>query len=119
MGATFHSGCTERETRELPRAVAGSTSATQELDYCDVKPIFVDKCVRCHGGELVHGEPFRLETYDSLYRRRESIQRSVSRRTMPDPNFLELTPPVEPLTEQEFEDVLSWLSEGALQGECD
>jgi hypothetical protein len=82
------------------------------LTYCDVKPILMESCERCHGETLHFGAPFPLNTYEQVYRFRDSAASVIRSEYMP---FLgsAIQPPVEPLTITEKEDLLSWFADGA------
>jgi len=105
---------------ELPDA-AGDANANEEgPTWCSVQAILVLKCQRCHGSPPTHGAPFALVTYDDTQvldrkgnARFSAMAVAVEQETMPA-QYLELTPPVEPLQDDERATVLAWCADGGL-----
>lgn len=95
---------------------AGGNGSSSVLDYCDVEPILVAKCQRCHGDPTENGAPFALLSYADLQGpsnkpRFSKIQHALDTEFMP-PTWLEVEPPVEPLTCDEKLTLLTWLENG-------
>jgi uncharacterized membrane protein len=88
------------------------------LTYCDIEPIFMDRCLRCHGDPVAEDAPFSLSTYEEVAAETVGIERAVRTGFMPL-TALKLTPPVEPLTDEERDTILDWLDDGAPAGSCD
>jgi hypothetical protein len=91
--------------------------------WCAAQPILALKCARCHGEPPEHGAPFSLTTYEDVQRldsrgrpRYERMQSAIESNLMPA-TFLELEPPVEPLTDEERDALLGWLSDAAAPGD--
>ena len=106
----------------------GAPAPEAEPDWCAARHVLEAKCQRCHGAAPEHGAPFSLTSYDDTQvlsargkARFVAILGAVSADFMP-PTFIELEPPVEPLTEQERAVLLRWCSLGAppaLAGDCE
>lgn len=101
-----------------PLACATEAASPEELTYCDIQPIMEEKCVRCHTEPREHGEPFTLRTYEEVEAELERIERAVRQGFMPY-TALDLEPPVQDLTEEEREMMLTWLESGAPSGGCE
>jgi hypothetical protein len=128
-------GLERRPTLQQPSGSAGSGDDPPEappLDvesssWCKARAVLAAKCQRCHGAEPENGAPFSLQTYEDtqvLSRkgapRFEAIAAAVSSDFMP-PTFIELEPPVQPLTASERGDLLAWCDSGApndADGDC-
>lgn len=85
-----------------------------ELTWCDVAPILEARCQRCHTDPPKNGAPFPLVSYDDtqVEERYEHMGDAVDRDFMP-PLWLELDPPVEPLSCAEKATLLAWVDQGA------
>lgn len=85
-----------------------------ELTWCDVAPILEARCQRCHTDPPKNGAPFPLLSYEDTQEeeRYEQVGDAVSRDFMP-PLWLEVDPPVEPLSCGEKETLLAWIEQGA------
>lgn len=101
-----------------PLACAPEESDPEELTYCDIQPIMEVKCVRCHTEPREHGEPFALRTYEEVEPQVERMERAIRQGFMPY-TALDLEPPVQDLTEDEREMMLTWLENGAPAGACE
>lgn len=107
---------------------SGETNLPLTTTWCAARTVLEQKCQRCHGAEPDYGAPFSLVTYEDTQvanakgkLRYELIAAAVSSDYMP-PSFLQLTPEVEPLTEQERTTLLDWCDAGAPgpdQPDCD
>ncbi len=119
-------GRTRETTTDMPPpGTAGDTAAaggaaSPSSDWCAVQRVLAAKCQRCHSLPPEHGAPFALVTYEDtqiLNRRGEprfvTIESVISDGFMP-PNFIELDPAVEPLSEPERELVVGWCRSGGL-----
>jgi len=87
--------------------------------WCDVAPVLVAKCQRCHGAPPEHGAPFSLVTYEDTQRVSKAgqshfvtIETVVTDDYMP-PSFITLDPAIERLTEAEKLRLLDWCRAGA------
>lgn len=87
--------------------------------WCAAREVLEQKCQRCHAEETQHGAPFALVSYQDTQvvnakgkLRYELIATAVSSDFMP-PSFLNVTPPVEPLTDLERAALLDWCERGA------
>ena len=92
----------------------------QDPTWCSVQAILTLKCQRCHGPPAQHGAPFALASYEDTqahdYKgklRFERIAEVVDERSMPA-QYVKLEPPVEPLTDDERETILTWCAQGGL-----
>ena len=96
-----------------------------EPDWCAARVVLQAKCQRCHAEPTENGAPFPLLTYADtqvLNRkgspRYEQMKAALETEYMP-PQFLQLTPPVAPLTADESATLLTWLSgEPPLDADC-
>lgn len=95
-----------------------SGQSTDELTYCDVEPIVDRYCVRCHSDPPQNDAPMALTTWEAIESVRERASDLVAGGFMPFTG-LNLTPPVEPLPQEEKALLLEWLDSGAPQGACD
>jgi uncharacterized membrane protein len=100
---------------------AGADSGA--LGWCDVEPLLQSKCQRCHTDPPSHGAPFSLVSYaDTQVLDKQGNSRATHMRdmiaqgTMPA-TFVKLTPPVEPLSDDERTTLLAWLDAGAPLGD--
>ncbi len=100
---------------------------TTDLRYCDVQPIFEEKCVRCHQEDGdVSGAP-ALDEYELVRARAGSIKSAITRggaTGMPPVGVdaYDVDPPVEPLTDEELDLLVEWTTGGAPEGDpasCD
>lgn len=111
-----------------PQGGAGGESSEQidrpapvGPDYCDVQPIFSEKCLRCHSGSLFHDAPFSLESHaDFLVLRGTSetptyelIGRAVKSDFMPPTWLSDVMPPIEALSQEEKDLIFVWVDAGA------
>jgi hypothetical protein len=108
----------------------GDREPTPEIepDWCAARRVLEAKCQRCHGAAPEHGAPFPLTSYDDTQvlsargkPRFVAIESAVSTDFMPA-TFIELEPPVEPLSEPERAVLLRWCSLGAPpapSGDCE
>ncbi len=111
-------GCSSGETD-------GEALPSTDLRYCDVEPIFEDKCVRCHsdGGDVA--TPFSLERYDDVDERATAIKRAIrgtGAGSMPPVGVYDVDPDVEPLSDEERDLLSEWIAGGAPEGDdssCD
>lgn len=97
----------------------GDTAPEAEPDWCAARRVLEAKCQRCHGAAPEHGAPFSLTSYDDTQvlgardkPRFVAIESAVTSDFMP-PTFIELEPPVEPLSAPERAVLLRWCSLGA------
>ncbi|HXS18648.1 MAG TPA: hypothetical protein VN764_15730 [Polyangiaceae bacterium] len=91
---------------------SGGEDPPDSLTYCDVEPVFVATCERCHGTPLQYGAPIELNNYDQVYQFRASIRSVVKSEYMP---YLDsdISPPVEKLSETEKDLIVHWVDQGA------
>jgi len=100
--------------------------APDEPGWCAAQVVIQAKCQRCHGEPTEYGAPFSLLTYADTQvvdrkgsPRYEKMKAALEAEYMP-PQFLELSPPVEALTESESATLLAWLSaQPPLDSSCD
>jgi hypothetical protein len=90
-----------------------------ELDWCAARRVLEAKCQRCHTAPPEHGAPFPLVAYDDVTEvsargaaRFVTIEAALTSDFMP-PTFIDLQPPVLPLSEPEKALLLRWCSLGA------
>jgi uncharacterized membrane protein len=116
----------ERSTTQQPAAsgAAGEGTGGRATDeappaWCAVTALLEAKCQRCHGAEPAYGAPFSLVSYEDTQvenrkgrPRFEAIEAALASDYMP-PTFLELDPPVTPLTDDERSLLLAWCVSGA------
>ena len=101
---------------------AGAPSAGPVL-WCDAFKVINCVCQQCHQNPPLNGAPIPLMTYEdtqppfpfpsSTNRVWQKMQMDVSTKAMPfmgDPSIL---PTVKPLTDEQFNTLLTWLAEGA------
>lgn len=96
---------------------AGGNTSADHLEYCDVEPIVAAKCERCHHEPPENGAPFSLASYADLQGPGENprvgkIRHALETDFMP-PTWLEVDPPVQPLTCEEKLTLLDWLESGS------
>jgi hypothetical protein len=83
---------------------------------CDVEAILVAKCQRCHSDPPQHAAPFKLTTWEDTQASyagkpvHERMHSAVDKGQMPYMGFLDIDPPVEPLTPDEKSRLLEWLT---------
>jgi uncharacterized membrane protein len=112
------------KTNDGLSASAGS-AASSETSWCEIQPILRQKCQRCHQLPAEHGAPFSLLTYadtqagDGKGNSRFQLMAAVIDSKYMPPQFIELDPPVEPLTAEERASLLAWCSQGATLNESD
>ena len=111
-------GCGQGDSPEVgPKP----TEDRSELTWCDVEPILVAKCQRCHDESPKNGAPFSLTRFEDTQEpapttsepervRFEAMQAAIESQLMP-PVALSLTPRVEALDCDERETLLAWLAE--------
>lgn len=85
-----------------------------ELTWCDVAPIIEARCQRCHTDPEKNGAPFPLLSYEDTLdnNRYEHMGNAIERDFMP-PLWLELDPPVVPLSCSEEATLLAWIDADA------
>lgn len=83
-----------------------------DVTYCDVEPIFAESCQRCHKTPLEYGAPFALMTYEQAYRYRASIGSVIKSEFMPYTGST-ISPPVEELSDEDKDLIISWVDDGA------
>jgi len=99
-------------------ACSGSSTPTGPTYYKDVKPLAMEKCVRCHtdGGIA----PFVLDKYASAAEHKKAIKIAVADRTMPPwkpgPNCNEYTDDFS-LTDAQIKVFTDWVDAGAQAGD--
>lgn len=92
--------------------------------YCDVQPIVLSRCERCHGDPLEHGAPFSLADYEATQAHYEGepiyerMARAVRTDFMPPVTF-DVEPPVDDLTAHEVDTIGVWADAGAPSGGCE
>ena len=97
----------------------GKKEAAKDVTFSkDVAPIFYKNCVECHrAGE---GAPFSALAYKDVRPWAKSIREKVSNRQMPpwhaDPHFGEFSNNRK-LTQAEIDTIVSWVDQGAKEGE--
>jgi len=114
-------------TPDAPSSTSVESSAGAPADisssllssWCAAREVLEQKCQRCHAEETQHGAPFALASYQDTQvvsakgkPRYELIAAAVSSDFMP-PSFLNVAPPVEPLTDLERAALLDWCDRGA------
>lgn len=110
--------CSARGESGAPSAASGASSAS-ESSWCATDRVLSHKCRRCHQDPPLNGAPFPLSSYADTQvvdgrgkPRFQKMADSVASAYMP-PQFLSLTPPVEPLTDEERTTLLDWCAAGA------
>ena len=97
---------------------AGAAGAAPQSgpDWCAARAILRAKCQRCHSEPQENGAPFALLTYADTQAedragtpRFEKMKAALESDYMP-PQFLKLTPEVEPLLADERSTLLTWLA---------
>lgn len=85
-------------------------------DWCAARAVLQAKCQRCHDEPQQNGAPFPLLTYADTQvvdragtPRSDKMKAALESDYMP-PQFLKLTPEVEPLSDEERSTLLDWLS---------
>jgi mono/diheme cytochrome c family protein len=116
----------EKKQAEQPKAEEPSQDAPNEEKKADegvsfaneVAPIFVRKCMACHGNQQSKGG-FNLTTFESLMRPGNSAEPSVTPGD-PDASHLlllveagEMPQDADPLPEEQVELIRRWIDEGA------
>jgi uncharacterized membrane protein len=99
---------------------------TTSVSYCDVQPVIGARCLRCHTDPPENFAPMPLTSFDAIHANYPSdtkrplyqlMHQWVSTGSMPPaPDFNDLVPPVDQLTESEKSLLLDWLSGGAPRG---
>jgi len=110
-------GASEGAVTGPDEAQGGASPVTSvEPDWCAARVVIQAKCQRCHGEPTENGAPFALVTYaDTQVTDRKGVPRyermkaAVESAYMP-PQFLELSPAVQPLTASESDTLITWLS---------
>ncbi|MES1183913.1 MAG: hypothetical protein ABUL60_08850 [Myxococcales bacterium] len=95
-------------------------------DWCAARVVLQAKCQRCHGEPQENGAPFPLLSYADTQvvdragsPRSDKMKAALESDFMP-PQFLKLTPEVEPLSDDERATLLDWLAnEPPLDADCD
>lgn len=110
--------CSSRAESGAPSAASGASGAVSS-SWCATDRVLSHKCRRCHRDPPLNGAPFPLLSYDDTQvvdgrgkPRFQKMADSVASAYMP-PQFLSLTPPVEPLTDEERSTLLEWCAAGA------
>jgi hypothetical protein len=95
---------------------------------CEQDDIMRRKCRRCHSNPPKNNAPFPLMTWGDVQAdygedrlRHQRMYEMIESRVMPLVE-LPLDPPVEPLTDGEYDSMLDWLDQGApgvIRGACD
>jgi uncharacterized membrane protein len=119
--------CSSRVEGGAPSAASGASS-TLSSSWCATDRVLSRKCRRCHQDPPLNGAPFPLLSYEDTQvvdgrgkPRFQKMADAVASAYMP-PQFLSLTPPVEPLTDEERTILLDWCAAGARADEgaaCD
>ncbi len=99
---------------------------TTDVTYCQVQPIIQSRCLRCHGDPQENFAPMPITSFDVIHANYPSdverplwkfMHQMVAASAMPPaPDFNDLVPPVDQLTEDERALLLDWLSGGAPRG---
>jgi uncharacterized membrane protein len=123
--ALYTVACAARPDAASSPSVESSAGAPADVSsslpssWCAAREVLEQKCQRCHAEETQHGAPFALVSYQDTQvvnakgkPRYELIAAAVSSDFMP-PSFLNVTPPVEPLTDLERAALLDWCERGA------
>jgi uncharacterized membrane protein len=104
---------------ESSAGAPADVSSSLLSSWCAAREVLEQKCQRCHAEKTQHGAPFALVTYQDTQAvnakgkpRYELIAAAVSSDFMP-PSFLNVAPPVEPLTDLERAALLDWCDRGA------
>lgn len=94
----------------------GGAPVQSGTDWCAARAVLQAKCQRCHDEPQQNGAPFPLLTYADTQvvdragtPRSDKMQAALESDYMP-PQFLKLTPEVEPLSDEERSTLLDWLS---------
>jgi hypothetical protein len=97
---------------------AGAPPEPEPAFPCDVRVIIESACQRCHQEPQQNGAPFSLLTWSDtraeygiqlVY---QAMDKAIADDFMP-PTWLEVEPPVQPLTAGEKQILLDWLAAGA------
>lgn len=102
---------------------AGALPGGGSVQWCDAYKVINCVCQQCHQNPPLNGAPISLMTYEDTQKPFpfaastkhvwNQMQTDVSTFVMPymgDPN---VSPPVKPLTDEQFDTLLTWLMEGA------
>ena len=110
--------CSSRAESGAPSAASGAPSMVSG-SWCAADRVLSHKCRRCHRDAPLNGAPFPLLSYEDTQvvdargkPRFQKMADAVTSAYMP-PQFLSLTPPVEPLTDEERTTLLDWCAAGA------
>jgi hypothetical protein len=101
-------------------APGAESGVSDSVRWCQAYKVLQDSCQRCHTAPPVNGAPFPLMTYEdtqapygtSDFKIWEKMRDAVAVDFMPA-TFIELDPPVEPLTCEQKSTLLAWLEQGA------
>jgi uncharacterized membrane protein len=113
--------CAGSPASEQPENELGAAGAspTSDPSWCEMQAILQAKCQRCHDSPLAHGAPFPLLTYSDTqardkkgHARFEQMANAIDTDYMP-PQFIDLDPPVAPLSAGERALLLAWCAQGA------
>lgn len=106
-------------------AIGGAGAAADAVPFCDALAVIVAKCQRCHQDPPKNGAPVPFLTYEdtqapygtSEFKYSDAMLGAVEKDQMPflaaNNPPLNLMPPVEPLTAEEKDTLLTWLKQGA------
>jgi hypothetical protein len=97
-----------------------ASSVAGDVTWCQALGVLESSCQRCHTDPPQNAAPFSLMTYADTqapyfttdFATWERMQRAVETDFMPA-TFIELDPPVQPLTCEEKTTLLGWLDQGA------
>ena len=103
----------------------GEAGASNEpVAWCEAYKVINCVCQQCHQRPTVHGAAMPLMTYEDTQAPFpqptsktlvwQAMQRAVSTRTMPFTGDSSVMPPVEPLSDEQRNTLLTWLAQGAL-----
>jgi hypothetical protein len=128
----LHSSCSTHDpdrTRiggPVPEYDGGDADSTVDpnaplVTWCEALTVLRAKCHRCHQDPQLNGAPFSLLTYDDTQvisgskkqPRWQRMKNAVETDFMPATFIKDLDPPVEPLTAEEKQTLLTWFAQGA------
>ena len=102
---------------------AGALPGAGPVQWCDAYQVINCVCQQCHQNPPLNGAPIPLVTYDdtqrpfpfksSTNRVWNKMQSDVSTLVMPYMGDDTVTPKVQPLTDDQFKTLLTWLMQGA------
>jgi hypothetical protein len=118
VGSSGESGAGGRPEPGEPGGAAGTPTELEPVIPCAVRVVLQSNCQRCHQDPELNGAPFPLLTWDDtrvefgavlVY---QAMLEAVDDDFMP-PTWLDVNPPVQPLTTVEKQTLLDWLEAGA------